>query len=223
MSKKTKRIARFIKRLIDIVFSLVLLVIISPLFALIILAILWEDGKPVFFLQKRLGIHGRVFLIRKFRSMVVNAEKQGAGIFIEPQDSRITRTGRWLRKTSLDELPQLMNVLKGEMSFIGPRPPLPYYPKSYGDYEPWVKERFSMRPGITGLAQVHGRNEIDWYERFRWDLIYVQKWTLCLDLSILFQTFTTVFKAKGIYGKNQTVDGQNNELQKKPTKKEPPS
>lgn len=142
--------------------------------------------------------------------MVVNAEKQGAGIFIEPQDSRITHSGQWLRKTSLDELPQLINVLKGEMSFIGPRPPLPHYPKPYGDYEPWVKERFSMRPGITGLAQVRGRNEIDWYERFRWDLIYIQKWNLCLDLSILFQTFATVFKAKGIYGKNQTVDSQEN-------------
>lgn len=196
----------WIKRSADVVFASAFLLLTSPLFLVISLMILREDGRPVFFRQPRLGKGGKVFQILKFRSMIRNAQKQGAGIFIEKEDSRITKTGRWLRKTSLDELPQLLNILKGEMSFIGPRPPLPDYPKTYEDYEPWVKERFDMLPGMTGLAQIHGRNEIEWYERFKWDTEYVRGWSIRMDLSILLRSAKIVLSAKGIYGKNRYHD-----------------
>jgi len=171
----------------------------SPLFLGIAIGIKREDRGPVFFRQDRLGKNGRVFKIIKFRSMVPDAIHKGSGLHIQPNDDRITRIGRMLRKTSLDELPQLINILKGEMSFIGPRPPVPTYPKRYEEYEEWVLPRFEALPGMTGLAQVSGRNDIDWYERFRYDIEYVRDWSLLKDIRILFLTFKTVIKGKGIY------------------------
>lgn len=193
---------RALKRFLDIFFAALLVVILSPLMIVIAILIKIEDRGPVFFKQERLGKDGKTFLLYKFRTMVENAEKQGAGIFIEENDPRITRVGRWLRELSLDEIPQLLNIIKGDMSFVGPRPPLPFFPKRYEEYEEWVKKRFTVRPGITGWAQINGRNLIDWYDRFKLDVWYVEHWSLCLDARIVFLTILKVLKREGIYGKN---------------------
>ncbi|HCZ05679.1 MAG TPA: sugar transferase [Thermotogae bacterium] len=193
---------RVLKRFLDIFFAVLLVVILSPLMIVIAILIKIEDRGPVFFKQERLGKDGKTFLLYKFRTMVENAEKQGAGIFIEENDPRITRVGRWLRELSLDELPQLFNIIKGDMSFVGPRPPLPFFPKRYEEYEEWVKKRFTVRPGITGWAQINGRNLIDWYDRFKLDVWYVEHWSLRLDARIVFLTILKVLKREGIYGKN---------------------
>jgi len=155
-----KRINLCLKRIIDIIGSLVGLVILSPVFLVIALFIKMDSPGPVFFVQDRLGLRGRTFRIIKFRTMVVNAENIGDGLRVKSErDPRITKVGRILRATSLDELPQLINVLKGDMSLVGPRPPATYHPyDGYAKYPEWAKKRFEMRPGITGLAQVRLRN-----------------------------------------------------------------
>ena len=128
--------------------------------------------------------------------MVVNAEKMGAGVFVEQEDSRITRMGKWLRDTSLDELPQLINVLRGEMSLVGPRPTLPYQVERYDGRQ---RRRLSLRPGITGWAQVSGRNSLTWPEKIELDIWYVENWSLWLDLKILWQTFRAIFNKQNLY------------------------
>lgn len=143
-----------------------------------------------------MGKDGRVFKIFKFRTMVVNAEKMGAGVFVERDDPRITKVGKWLRNTSLDELPQLINVLRGEMSLVGPRPTLPYQVERYNERQ---RRRFLMRPGITGWAQVNGRNSLTWPEKIELDIWYVENWSLWLDLKILWKTFFTMLKKEGLY------------------------
>lgn len=193
---------RMLKRSIDIVFAILLTVLLSPFMVVIAFLIKLEDHGPVLFKQERLGKEGKVFVLYKFRTMIVNAEKVGLGIFLEERDPRITRIGKWLRELSLDELPQLFNILRGDMSFVGPRPPLPFFPKRYDEYEEWVKKRFTVRPGITGWAQVNGRNLIDWYDRFKLDVWYVDHWSLWLDTKIVFLTILKVLKREGIYGKN---------------------
>ncbi|MCD6254302.1 MAG: sugar transferase [Thermotogae bacterium] len=191
-----------LKRSIDIVFAILLIALLSPFMVVIALLIKLEDHGPVLFKQERLGKDGEVFVLYKFRTMIVNAEKVGLGIFLEERDPRITRIGKWLRELSLDELPQLFNILRGDMSFVGPRPPLPFFPKRYDEYEEWVKKRFTVRPGITGWAQVNGRNLIDWYDRFKLDVWYVDHWSLWLDTKIVFLTILKILKREGIYGKN---------------------
>ncbi len=193
---------RMLKRSIDIVFAVLLIALLSPFMVVIALLIKLEDHGPVLFKQERLGKDGKVFVLYKFRTMIVNAEKVGLGIFLEERDPRITRIGKWLRELSLDELPQLFNILRGDMSFVGPRPPLPFFPKRYDEYEEWVKKRFTVRPGITGWAQVNGRNLIDWYDRFKLDVWYVDHWSLWLDTKIVFLTILKILKREGIYGKN---------------------
>ncbi|MFW6248701.1 MAG: sugar transferase [Bacteroidota bacterium] len=189
----------FIKHFFDFVFSLTLIIFFSPIFLLLSIFIKLEDGGKVFFKQERVGKNRKVFKIIKFRSMVENAIKMKGGHSVYENDPRITKIGSFLRKTSLDEIPQLFNILKGDMSFIGPRPPLTYFPKDYQKYEDWVVLRFSMRPGMTGLAQVNGRNDIDWYERFKYDVEYVKNWSILFDLKILLNTMQIVFSKRGIY------------------------
>src|SRR5699024_1422348 len=121
---------------------------------------------------KRLGENGKKFEIYKFRTMIENAEKMGTGIFTSDEDPRITKVGHFLRKTSLDELPQIINIIKGEMSFVGPRPPVPYHPYKYDDYNEIQKKRFTVKPGVTGMAQVYGRNTLSWDERIEHDVKY---------------------------------------------------
>lgn len=193
-----------IKRIIDIVGSGIGLVFFTPVFLVGAFAIKATDGGPVFFRQERLGRHGKVFKILKFRTMVVNAEKIGTGLFVKTEkDDRITRVGKLLRATSLDELPQLWNVFKGEMSLVGPRPPVPYYPYTYENYSIFQRRRFSMKPGMTGLAQSTVRNSVPWEMRIPIDIEYLERFTLWLDMKILLSTLLNLLKFKNIYLKNE--------------------
>jgi undecaprenyl phosphate N,N'-diacetylbacillosamine 1-phosphate transferase len=189
------------KRLFDVAAALTGLLLLCPLFGAIAVAVKWDSPGDIFYLQDRVGKDGSIFKIYKFRTMVMNAEQFGAGLFITENDSRITRVGGFLRKTSLDELPQLLNVVRGEMSIIGPRPPIPTYPHLYKDYPAHKKQRFSVLPGITGYAQVKGRVSISWDERIELDLEYIRRRTWRLDLWILLQTVFAVTARKNIYEK----------------------
>lgn len=191
----------FVKRLIDLVGSLVGIIIISPVLITIALSIKLTSKGPVFFKQERLGKDGKVFKIIKFRTMVVNAEKIGDGLTVKSEtDNRITKVGRFLRATSLDELPQLFNVISGKMSLVGPRPPVTYFPyNGFDKYPDWAKRRFKMRPGMTGLAQVTVRNSVSWDERIVVDNKYIDNFNLWNDVKILCRTFIRLFKSENIY------------------------
>lgn len=185
-----------VKRWLDVLFSAVLLLLVWPLL-LIIAGIVKLDSKgPAVFVQDRLTLNGRVFKMLKFRTMVLNAEKQGTGAYSFENDPRITAVGRILRKLSLDELPQLINVFKGEMSFVGPRPILTYHPCTFEEYTEEEKRVFSVRPGITGWAQVNGRNTVDWVKRFELNEWYVDHMSFSLDMKIIWKTLSRVFSTK---------------------------
>ncbi len=183
-----------IKRFLDIVCSGVGLIIVSPFILAIAVLVKLSSKGPIFFLQERLGKDGKVFKIIKFRTMVVNAEKIGTGVKVDGKnDSRITKVGRFLRATSMDELPQLVNVLKGDMALVGPRPPVTYHPyNGYENYPEWAKKRFSMRPGMTGLVQISTRSKTSWDDRMKIDLEYIEKFSVLFDIQILFGTIGTV-------------------------------
>ncbi|MDX6505633.1 MAG: hypothetical protein QOG06_277 [Gaiellaceae bacterium] len=185
---------RLVKALLDRLIAAGALVLLSPLFAALGLWILLESGRPVVFNQLRAGRGGKPFSMLKFRTMVPNAVELGRELQLSddpygllPNDPRITRSGRFLRRTSLDELPQLWNVLRGQMSIVGPRPDLV---EQVANYEPGDRRRLDVKPGITGWAQVKGRDEIPWEERFRLDAWYVDNWSLGLDARIVVMTFT---------------------------------
>lgn len=182
-----------VKRGLDIFFSAILLMI--GLVPLLIVAVLIKMDSPgaAIFRQKRLGVNGEEFEILKFRSMVVNAEHTGTGVYSGRGDARVTRIGRIIRATSIDELPQLVNILKGEMSFIGPRPALTYHPWTYEEYTEHQKKMFAVRPGITGWAQVNGRKEVEWFKRIELNIWYVEHLSLLLDIKIFFMTVFKVF------------------------------
>ncbi len=198
--------ARWGKRLFDIVGSAALLVAFSPVFLVAAVWVKRHDGGPVLFRQTRVGKDGSQFSCLKFRSMVVDAEDRLAelhavhgyenGLFKLKDDPRITRPGAWLRKHSFDELPQLINVLRGEMSLVGPRPPLPI---EVARYERDAQRRLDIRPGLTGLWQVSGRSDLSWEETIRLDLYYVDNWSMLQDLNILLKTLRTVARPSGAY------------------------
>ncbi|MEO0233706.1 MAG: sugar transferase [candidate division WOR-3 bacterium] len=194
---------RSIKRGLDIFFSIILLIVLFPLFVIISVLILIDSKKPIFFLQDRIGESGKIFKMIKFRTMIVGAEK--GGVYEFKNDNRITKVGKFLRKTSLDELPQLVNILKGEMSFIGPRPVLTYHPFRYEEYNEIQKKRFEVKPGITGLAQIKGRKEIGWDKRFKYDIYYVENLSFILDFKILMLTILNVLLMKNNLNVNKTV------------------
>jgi len=173
----------------------VLLLLLSPAFAVIGLLVWLEDGRPIFFRQDRVGRYGRRFLIWKFRTMVVDADRLLDKEGRVHGDGRITRAGRFLRLTSLDELPQLINVIRGEMSFIGPRPGLKEH---YDRYTAAQKRRYDMRPGVTGLAQVNGRNTLPWSRRIAYDLEYIDQFSLWQDVKILAKTIAIVATGKNV-------------------------
>lgn len=179
------------KRTIDILLSLLILIALSPILAITALAIKFDSKGPVIFKQKRLGLGGKEFYIYKFRSMCVNAEK--GGVYSNDSDSRITKVGKILRKTSIDELPQAINVLRGDMSFIGPRPPLTYHPWPIDEYTDEQLRMFEVRPGITGWAQVNGRKAVEWNRRIELNVWYVDNISLVLDIKICFMTIFKVF------------------------------
>jgi lipopolysaccharide/colanic/teichoic acid biosynthesis glycosyltransferase len=181
------------KRIFDLILTSGLLLILSPLLLLMALAIKLDSRGPVFYRQERLGRNGEPLLLWKFRSMVVGAETMGAGALVERNDSRITRVGQALRKLSLDELPQLFNVMNGSMSLIGPRPGLRYQVEQYDARQ---RQRLLLRPGITGWAQIHGRNAIPWDRRIQLDLEYLEKCSLKTDLYILLKTPAVVLSGQ---------------------------
>ena len=187
--------------------SSLLLFGIAPVFLMLAAAIRLHDGGPVFFRQTRTGRDGIEFSCLKFRTMVVDAEERlkllhdehgydGVGLFKVKDDPRITGPGRWLRRYSLDELPQLLNVLRGDMSLVGPRPPLP---TEVALYDRFTRRRLHVRPGMTGLWQVSGRSDLSWSEAVRLDLYYVDNWSMLQDLRILARTFGAVFGSRGAY------------------------
>ncbi|MBU1043062.1 MAG: sugar transferase [Candidatus Omnitrophica bacterium] len=194
-----------LKRAFDIILSGFGLIILLPLITLTYLAIKFTSGNPVFFTQERCGLNGRIFILYKFRTMNIGAEKQLEGLkqlnemsgptFKLTNDPRVTKIGKFLRKFSIDELPQLWNVLKGEMSLVGPRPPIP---SEVSNYDSWHRRRLSMRPGITCLWQVGGRNKItDFDDWMKLDLKYIDTWSLVLDMQILLKTFPVVLVGDG--------------------------
>lgn len=184
----------------DFLGSLIGVVVISPILLFIALAIRFTSKGPILFKQERLGKDGRRFFIFKFRTMVVNAEKIGDGLFVKSEeDNRITKIGKLLRATSMDELPQLLNVIIGDMSLVGPRPPVPHHPYRYEDYSEFQKKRFEMKPGMTGLTQVTVRNSVPWEERIPVDVDYVEKFNVWLDIKILFRTMQKLFVRESIY------------------------
>ncbi len=194
----------FIKRMIDIFVSATVLLIMSPILLLIALLIKLTSPGPVFFKQERSGLKGRKFTLYKFRSMVVNAEEikeelmdqneMDGPVFKIKKDPRITLVGAFIRKTSLDEYPQLLNVLKGDMSIVGPRPPIP---SEVDNYQIWQRRRLSLKPGITCIWQVSGRNKLSFDQWMKMDLEYIDSWSLLLDMKILFRTFFVVLSGYG--------------------------
>lgn len=179
---------RAVKRFLDVTASFLGLVLLSPLMLAVSILIKIDSRGPVIFRQKRIGRNGKVFEIYKFRSMCVGAEKTGSGVYSGKGDARVTRIGKILRATSIDELPQLLNILKGEMSFVGPRPPLTYHPWKYEEYTDFQKRMFEVRPGITGWAQVNGRKDVEWHKRIDLNVWYVDHMSLLLDIKIMFMT-----------------------------------
>ena len=184
--------SRIIKRLCDFFAALIGLLILAPVLAVIACAIYIRMGSPIMFKQPRPGKNGEIFTFYKFRTMT--DERDSTGILL-PDDKRLTAIGQFIRKTSLDEFPQLWNVLKGDMSLVGPRPLLVAY---LDRYTPQQARRHEVKPGITGWAQINGRNTISWEEKFKLDVWYVDNWSLWLDLKILFNTFIKVIKKEGI-------------------------
>lgn len=205
----------FFKRAIDLVGAFFLLVVLSPVMLIVAVAIKIDSKGPVLFKQKRLGRGGREFYIYKFRSMVVEAEN--GGVYSDDNDPRITRVGNILRKTSLDEIPQAINILKGEMSFIGPRPPLTYHPWPIEDYTEEQLKMFNVRPGITGWAQVNGRKAVEWNRRIELNVWYVENLTLALDIKILFSTVIKVIKNEDNQNVGATVVAQSVAAEEKET------
>jgi len=187
-----RKIALLVKRIFDIVSSLIILVLFSPLIVGISLLIRFTDGAPIFFLQPRLGLHGKPFVIFKFRTMK-NIKDEKGNLF--PDEKRLSRIGNFLRSTTLDEIPELINILKGDMSAVGPRPLLVEYRDLYTS-EQW--RRHEMRPGMAGPVLAGGRNTLTWEEKFKQDLWYVDNWSLWLDVKILFRTIVSVLKREGI-------------------------
>lgn len=182
----------FLKRPIDFILALLSLIIFSPILVIIGILVRTKLGSPVIFKQDRPGLNEEIFTLYKFRSMTDNRDEEGN---LLPDNQRLTSFGQWLRSTSLDELPELWNILKGDMSFVGPRPLLIEYLPLYNEHQ---KRRHDLRPGLTGNAQVNGRNAISWEEKFNYDVEYVDKMSFVLDVKIVLSTIGIVLNRKGI-------------------------
>ena len=182
---------QFLKRFFDITLSLIALIVFSPLFVVLTVIVYLKLGSPIIFTQTRVGKNEKTFKIYKFRSMLDLKDDQGQ---LLPDEKRVNSFGMFLRKSGLDELPELINVIRGDMSLVGPRPLLENYLNEYSDTH---KKRHNVRPGVTGLAQVNGRNAVSWKVRLDYDIAYVQSYGLIMDLKILFKTFFIILSAKG--------------------------
>ena len=186
-----------IKHTLDRLMAVVLLCVLGPLILAIAAAIVIGSGRPALFIQTRVGRHGKLFTVYKFRTMIQGAVHKGLGTTVAVNDDRITRVGTFLRAWSLDELPQLLNILKGEVSLVGPRPTLDY---QVAQYTPFQRRRLEMKPGITGWAQVNGRNAVPWARRIELDVWYVDHFSLLLDARILLRTIGVFLRREGLYG-----------------------
>ena len=193
----SRNIQLVIKHSLDRVLALFLLCLFSPVLLLLAVAIVTESGRPVIFVQTRVGRKGRLFPMYKFRTMIQGAAHKGLGTTVAAADDRITRVGAFLRAWSLDELPQLVNVLRGAMSLVGPRPTLEY---QVAEYTPFQRRRLEMKPGLTGWAQVNGRNSLPWAKRIELDVWYVDHFSLWLDARILVRTIGVFVRREGLYG-----------------------
>ena len=186
-----------LKRWCDAIMTTIVLLFLWPLLLAVSVLIYLEDRGPIFFIQERVGLNGKPFGMYKFRSMIVNAEAPGGCSNLVSEDQRITKIGKFIRRWSIDEMPQILNVLKGEMSIIGPRPTLAYQVEHYTEHQ---RKRLKAKPGITGWAQVNGRNRLTWDERIELDIEYIETYSLWLDLKILSRTLQAVADESGIYG-----------------------
>ena len=198
MPERTAIKAPWWKRFEDLAIALPALVILAPVVGLIALAVRLEDRGPIFFSDERVGAGGASFRMLKFRTMTEGAIDQGRGRLVAARDERITRIGNLLRRLSLDELPQIFNVLRGDMSVVGPRPT---FAEQVRRYTPRHRDRLRAKPGITGLAQVNGRNDLSWAERIALDLEYIEHMSPLLDLAILVRTPFVVLSGRGLYGR----------------------
>jgi len=195
----------FIKRTIDIILSAIAIVVLAIPMLIIAVAIKVDDRGPAIFKQERVGLKGKTFYIYKFRSMRVNTEHIGSGVYSAKGDPRVTRVGKFLRASSLDELPQFFNIIRGDMSFVGPRPPLTFHPWPFNEYTDEQKRMFDVRPGVTGWAQVHGRKNVEWNERIKLNVWYVDNISFFLDIKILFITFFKVVSNADNVSESPTV------------------
>lgn len=182
----------FFKRLLDFTLSLIAIIVLSPIYIIVAVLVRTKLGSPVIFCQERPGKDEKIFKMYKFRSMTSETDEEGN---LLPDEVRLTSFGKTLRSTSLDELPELFNILKGDMSIVGPRPLLVQYLPLYNDFQ---KHRHDVRPGLTGWAQVNGRNTISWEDKFKLDVEYTQKYSFLLDIKIIFMTVLSVVKKEGI-------------------------
>lgn len=203
------KIHNFLKRVFDLIFGIIGLILVLPILLFVAIAIKIDSKGSIFFKQARLGKHKKPYMIYKFRSMIENAENMGTGIFNMKNDSRVTKVGQFLRNSSIDELPQFINIIKGDMSFVGPRPPVTY---ELGDLDNLPKEfedRFRVKPGVTGLAQITGRNELSWDEKVIYDNKYIDsfyKWGILLDIKIILLTILKVLKNEGSHEIPENVE-----------------
>lgn len=196
----------FLKRAFDIILSFLMLLFLWWLLLLIAVLVKIDSKGPAVFKQARIGKDGKTFYIHKARTMCVGAETQGSGVYSNAGDARVTKVGKFLRKTSLDELFQLWDVFIGKMSFIGPRPPLTYHPWPLDQYTEEQKKMFDVRPGITGWAQINGRKEVEWHKRIELNVWYAEHVSFWLDLKIFFITIFKVFKNEGNENKGATIE-----------------
>ena len=194
---------KYVKRALDFTLALIGIICLSPILMIIAVAVKIDSKGPVLFKQQRLGMNGKVYNMYKFRSMCVGAEKQG--VYSDSNDSRITKVGHLLRASSMDELPQMINILKGDMALIGPRPTLTYHPWKYEEYSDEQKRMFEVRPGITGWAQVHGRKDVEWNKRIQLNVWYVDNVSFLLDVKIFFVTILKVISNADNENKGVTV------------------
>ena len=191
-----------LKRIFDLIFSILGMIVLLPIFIIIGIIVKFDSKGPIFFKQNRIGLNGKFFKIIKFRSMIEGAEFIGTGIFNYEDDPRETKIGKFLRNYSLDELPQIYNIFLGDMSFVGPRPPVTYELGNFEDFNDVLKKRFTMKPGVTGYAQVKGRNNLNWDQKIHFDNQYIddfKKWGILLDIKILIITLYKILVKEGNY------------------------